>query len=150
MEKQQPVPSLLNLDIQLCFALYSAMLGMNKVYRKQLKSLGLTYPQYLVMLVLWQQDQLIVTDICQRLYLDTATLTPLLKRMEAQGLLQRQRSEKDERRVVVSLTEAGRALRAQAESVPHCVMQATHCSLDELVNLREQLVTLRARLFDNS
>ncbi len=147
MDTQQRPPSLLNLDIQLCFALYSAMLGMNKVYRKQLKALGLTYPQYLVMLVLWQQDQLIVTDICQRLYLDTATLTPLLKRMEAQGLVLRQRSEQDERRVVVSLTEAGRALREPAEAVPHCVMQATQCSVDELVGLREQLVQLRERLF---
>jgi len=84
-------PDLLRLDIQLCFAVYSTMLGFNKLYRKLLKDLGLTYPQYLVMLVLWEKDGQIVSEIGERLFLDSATLTPLLKRLEAQGLVVRQR-----------------------------------------------------------
>ncbi len=90
------------LDQQLCFALYSANLAMHKVYRKLLSQMDITYPQYLVMLVLWQQDSLTVSEICERLFLDSATLTPLLKRLENAGLINRQRSRQDERQVVVS------------------------------------------------
>ena len=94
----------LKLDQQLCFALYSAGLAMNKVYRKLLSQLGLTYPQYLVMLVLWERDQLTVSEIGGRLFLDSATLTPLLKRLQSAKLLDRVRSTEDERQVVISLT----------------------------------------------
>ena len=99
------------LDSQLCFALYSTSLAMNKVYRKLLGGLDLTYPQYLVMLVLWEGDGITVTDIGERLFLDSATLTPLLKRLEAAGLVSRTRAQADERQVIVALTRQGRELR---------------------------------------
>ena len=97
------------LDSQLCFALYSTSLAMNKVYRKLLRGLDLTYPQYLVMLVLWERDEITVTDIGERLFLDSATLTPLLKRLEAAGLVTRTRAQDDERQVIVTLTRQGRS-----------------------------------------
>jgi len=139
-------PSWLKLDLQVCFALYSAQLAMSKVYRKLLKELGLTYPQYLVMMVLWEQDRLSVSEIGERLFLDSATLTPLLKRLEGMGLVLRQRSRPDERHVEVTLTESGRALRQQAEKVPEAVLCASQCSPEELVQLRDELHGLRARL----
>jgi len=101
----------LRLDNQLCFALYSASLALNKLYRQLLAPLGITYPQYLVLMVLWEQDDITVSQIGERLFLDSATLTPLLKRMESAGLLLRQRSREDERQVVVTLTQAGRDFR---------------------------------------
>ena len=106
MKPARPSPSVASastpkLDVQLCFALYSAGLAMNKVYRKLLSQLGLTYPQYLVMLVLWERDQLTVSEIGERLFLDSATLTPLLKRLESAKLLNRLRSTEDERQVVI-------------------------------------------------
>ncbi|WP_303761893.1 MarR family winged helix-turn-helix transcriptional regulator [Alcanivorax jadensis] len=138
--------SWLKLDLQVCFALYSAQLAMSKVYRKLLKELGLTYPQYLVMMVLWEQDRLSVSEIGERLFLDSATLTPLLKRLEGMDLVLRQRSRPDERHVEVTLTESGRALRQQAEKVPEAVLCASQCSPEELVQLRDELHGLRARL----
>ena len=134
------------LDQQLCFALYSAGLAMNKVYRKLLAQLELTYPQYLVMLVLWERDRLTVSEIGERLFLDSATLTPLLKRLEVAGLLSRQRSAADERQVVISLTEQGRALKKRAGTVPAGVFCAAGCELDELLALKGQLTQLRERL----
>ena len=110
-------PGLL-LDDQICFALYSASLAMNKLYRRLLADLDLTYPQYLVMLVLWERDDLRVPDIGERLFLDSATLTPLLKRLEAAGLVTRTRDVDDERSVRVTLTAAGRAVRKHAKVVP--------------------------------
>lgn len=111
-------PSPLQLDGQLCFALYSASLAMNKLYRGLLAGLGLTYPQYLVMLVLWEADRERISDIGERLFLDSATLTPLLKRLEKAGLVTRTRAIDDERSVIVALTGAGRALRRRATAVP--------------------------------
>lgn len=140
--------SLLALDRQVCFALYSAQLAMSKVYRKLLKELDLTYPQYLVMLVLWEEDGQTVSGIGERLFLDSATLTPLLKRLETAGLLRRQRSQEDERQVEVVLTEQGQALRERAEAVPESVMCATQCSPEELERLRDDLHKLRQRLTD--
>ncbi|WP_342656502.1 MarR family transcriptional regulator [Pantoea sp. RSPAM1] len=134
------------LDQQLCFALYSANLAMHKVYRKLLTQMDITYPQYLVMLVLWQQDSLTVSEIGERLFLDSATLTPLLKRLENAGLLNRQRSRQDERQVVVSLTGAGRSLRQQAESIPDEIQCASDCSEDEMNSLKLQLNQLRDKL----
>jgi DNA-binding MarR family transcriptional regulator len=138
------------LDDQLCFALYSTGLAMNKVYRKLLRKLDLTYPQYLVMLVLWERDELTVSDIGARLFLDSATLTPLLKRLEAAGLVGRSRSAADERQVVVSLTDAGRKLAADAAGIQHEVLCATACSPDELGVIKRQLEGLRGKLADSA
>ena len=102
------------LDHQLCFALYSSSLVMTKLYKPVLSALGLTYPQYLVLLVLWEADGVSVIELGKRLFLDSGTLTPLLKRMEAAGWLTRLRAVDDQRRVIVSLTSAGRALRRKA------------------------------------
>lgn len=136
------------LDQQLCFALYSANLALHKVYRKLLNQLDLTYPQYLVMLVLWERDALTVSAIGERLFLDSATLTPLLKRMEAAGLLLRRRAAEDERQVIVALTDAGRALREKARTVPEAVMCATDCSVNEMLEIKQQLESLRGRLIN--
>ncbi|HET7062943.1 MAG TPA: MarR family transcriptional regulator [Rudaea sp.] len=143
-------PDLQRLDQQLCFAIYSTMLGLNKVYRPLLKDFGLTYPQYLVMLVLWEKDGQIVSEIGERLYLDSATLTPLLKRLEAQGLLSRRRAASDERQVVISLTAAGRDLKARARNVPLCVAAAVESSPTGIEELRTQLTRLRATLLKNA
>jgi len=136
----------LRLDQQLCFSLYAANLAMGKVYRKLLATLELTYPQYLVMLVLWERDELTVSDIGERLHLDSATLTPLLKRLQATGLLDRERSAEDERQVVISLTAEGRALKKRAGAVPEAVLCATGCAPDELHALKRDLDQLRTRL----
>lgn len=140
-----PATALL-LDNQLCFALYSASLAMNKLYKPLLETLDLTYPQYLVMLVLWESDGLTVSGIGERLFLDSGTLTPLLKRLEAAGLVERQRDSEDERRVIVRLTSAGRRLRQKAGDIPRCVLDATQCTIPELVQLTGQLQALRERL----
>jgi len=146
--RPNPKGSLL-LSEQLCFALYSTMLAMNKVYRKLLRKLGLTYPQYLVMLVLWERDALMVSEIGARLFLDSTTLTPLLKRLEASGLLARKRAASDERQVIITLTKQGRALKQQAEEVPGSVFCATECTPEELVTIRDHLLLLREKLFKN-
>jgi DNA-binding MarR family transcriptional regulator len=138
------------LDSQLCFALYSTSLAMMRVYRGLLPKLGLTYPQYLVMMVLWEQDQLTVSDIGERLFLDSATLTPLLKRMEAQGLVQRVRARADERQVIVSLTEQGQTLKGEAAALMPEILGATKCSVEEIASLRDQLVGLRKNLNDSA
>ncbi len=145
----KPSASLL-LSEQLCFALYSTMLGMNKVYRKLLRELGVTYPQYLVLLVLWERDALTVSEIGERLFLDSATLTPLLKRMETLGVLERARAKADERQVIVSLTSQGRELQQRAQAVPEGVFCATECTPDELASIRDHLFLLRERLFKNA
>ena len=138
--------SALLLDKQLCFALYSASLAMTKRYVPLLSTINLTYPQYLVMLVLWEQDGLTVTALGERLYLNSGTLTPLLKRMEASGLLVRARSQEDERSVLVSLTPEGKKLKVHAAAIPSCVAEVSHCSLSELMALSQQLKALRSRL----
>jgi DNA-binding MarR family transcriptional regulator len=136
----------LALDRQLCFAIYSTSLAMTKLYKPLLAPLGLTYPQYLVMLVLWQDDGLGVTQVGERLALDSGTLTPLLKRLEAMGLLQRLRDAADERRVRLQLTPAGRTLKQRALQVPRAVAAAAGCGLDEIAELTARLQALRARL----
>ncbi|CAN7654309.1 MarR family transcriptional regulator [Variovorax sp. LjRoot290] len=137
---------MLRLDNQLCFAVYSASLAMTKLYKPLLDKLKLTYPQYLVMLVLWERDGLMVSELGERLSLDSGTLTPLLKRLEANGLVARIRDVADERRVHVSLTAAGRKLKARAASVPACLMAASQCSVEELVALTQQIQQLRDRV----
>jgi MarR family transcriptional regulator, organic hydroperoxide resistance regulator len=139
-------PSWLALDAQLCFALYSASLAMTKLYKPLLEPLDLTYPQYLVMLVLWEEDGQPVSAIGERLTLDSGTLTPLLKRMEAAGLLQRLRDAADERRVLIQLTAAGRALKAKAEAVPKAILCASNCQIDEITQLTQRLKALREDL----
>ena len=136
----------MQLDRQLCFALYSTSLAMTKLYKRPLAALGLTYPQYLVLLVLWEHDALSVSELGVRLCLDSGTLTPLLKRMQAAGLLTRERAEFDERRVVVSLTDAGHALRAQGRGVPRQMGAATGFAASEVLALTQQLHHLRDRL----
>ena len=143
------VRAMQRLDHQLCFALYSSSLMMTKLYKPVLAPLGLTYPQYLVLLVLWETDHVMVSELGERLFLDSGTLTPLLKRMEAAGLLTRTRAVDDERRVIVGLTAAGRALRRKAEGVPVAVACATHCNLDELTSLTTRLQALRANVADH-
>ena len=139
----------LALDRQLCFAMYSASLAMTKVYKPLLAPLGLTYPQYLVMLVLWEGDGITVSQLGERLTLDSGTLTPLLKRLEALGFVQRLRDAADERRVLLHLTPAGRRLKARAVAVPQAVACATACDLSEVSALAQQLQRLRDRLIDS-
>ena len=146
-DKRKSAPQL---DAQLCFALYSTSLSMSKLYRKLLRKMGITYSQYLVLMVLWEQDQLTVSDIGERLVLDSATLTPLLKRMQAQGLVSRERAASDERQVIISLTPEGDALREQAVELPREVLRATESSVAELTAMKEELMTLRARLQKNA
>ena len=142
----QPSPPELLLDNQLCFALYSASLAMTKLYKPLLDALGLTYPQYLVMLALWERDGLTVSELGERLFLDSGTLTPLLKRLEAAGLLVRLRDVQDERRVRITLTGQGRALRDGAQPIPHCVLARTQCTPADIGALTAQLHALRDRL----
>ena len=141
-----PQADWLALDHQLCFALYSASLAMTKAYKPLLAPLGLTYPQYLVMLVLWEGDGVTVSQVGERLSLDSGTLTPLLKRLQALGLLQRLRDAVDERRVLLQLTPAGRALRARALAVPQAIACATTCDLQQIGQLASQLKQLRQQL----
>lgn len=144
-----PGSSWLLLDSQMCFALYSASLTMTKIYKPLLARFDLTYPQYLVLLVLWEQDQRSVSELGERLYLDSGTLTPLLKRLEALDYVSRQRDSEDERRVIVSLTPGGKSLRKKTLTVPQNVSCATQCSLPELMALTGQLVKLRKALSSN-
>lgn len=140
---------MLRLDAQLCFAVYSAEHAFTRAYRPLLKALGLTYPQYLIMLTLWETDDLTVKGLGERLMLDSGTLTPLLKRLEAAGLVSRTRSAADERRVHVTLTAEGRALReAAAQTVPGELSCAIGGSQPESDALRQRLVALRDRLND--
>ncbi|BDT92250.1 MULTISPECIES: MarR family winged helix-turn-helix transcriptional regulator [Nocardia] len=129
----------LTLDEQLCFPLYAASRAMTAVYRPKLERLGLTYPQYLVMLALWERDERSVGDVCQALDLDSGTLSPLLKRLEAAGLLERRRSAADERRVDIRLTDRGRALRAEAGDIPAQMAEASGLSMDDVTALRDIL-----------
>jgi MarR family transcriptional regulator, organic hydroperoxide resistance regulator len=137
---------LLRLDNQVCFAVYSAAHAFNRVYKPLLDRLGLTYPQYLVMLVLWERDGVPLKDIGERLFLDSGTLTPLLKRLEAAGLLKRNRSSEDERQVKIALTAQGQALKEKARSVPLSILDASSCSVAELSDVKNEIVALRDRL----
>jgi DNA-binding MarR family transcriptional regulator len=141
-----PARDLLHLDQQVCFALYSANLALARAYRGLLAELGLTYPQYLVMLVLWEQEGQTVSAIGQKLFLDSATLTPLLKRLQAAGLVTRTRATGDERQVEIGLTEAGRALRGRASAVPQALSCALACPPEALLQLKSQLEDLRDHL----
>ena len=140
----------LKLDHQLCFALYSASLAMTKFYKPLLDPLGLTYPQYLVMLVLWEADGITVSQLGERVALDSGTLTPLLKRLEASDLVRRLRDTADERRVLLQLTPVGRALKSRAMAVPESMACASGCALDELAALTARLKALRGHITDST
>jgi DNA-binding MarR family transcriptional regulator len=135
----------LHLDQQLCFALYAASRAVTRAYGPLLEPLGVTYPQYLALLVLWEEDGVPVKRLGERLYLDSATLTPLLKRLEQQGLVSRARDSEDERVVRIKLTAAGRALRAKARKVPQALACRAGCEPGDSEAL-ERLMRLRAEL----
>lgn len=141
-----PPNAMLQLDNQLCFALYSTSLAMTKLYKPLLDELGLTYPQYLAMLVLWERDGLMVSELGAKLFLDSGTLTPLLKRLEASGYISRLRDVNDERRVHISLTSSGHKLKSRAAKVPGCILSASQCAVPELMALTSQVQALRQRL----
>ena len=144
--KRQPTPDKLLLDQQLCFALYAASRSVTGLYRPLLEPLGLTYPQYLVMLVLWEQDGLTVRELGQRLQLDSGTLTPLLKRLQSAGLITRQRRQQDEREVDIRLTDAGLALRDKASGIPECLAQCMQLPFEQMQSLRDELKRLTRQI----
>jgi DNA-binding MarR family transcriptional regulator len=148
--KQPPTNDVPQLDDQLCFALYSTSLAMNKLYRKLLQKLGITYSQYLVLMVLWEQDAQTVSSIGDRLLLDSATLTPLLKRMEQADLVTRVRAASDERQVIISLTPNGSAMRKEAATFAPQLLCASGCELQDVVKLKQQLDALRESLTKNT
>ncbi|MER5443700.1 MarR family transcriptional regulator [Streptomyces sp. NPDC002790] len=133
----------LRLDRQICFSLNAASRAFGGIYRVLLKDLGLTYPQYLVMLVLWEaapeEGPLPVKRLGERLRLDSGTLSPLLKRLEANGLVRRERSATDERSVTIALTDSGAALKTRASEVPRKIAAATGFDLHEIADLRSRL-----------
>ena len=136
----------MTLDDQLCFAIYSANHAIARMYRPLLDPMGITYPQYLVLLALWERDGRRVRELGADLMLDSNTLTPLLKRMQAADLVERTRNPEDERSVLISLTEKGKALKVQAEDMSPCVVKAMGDDMQELAELRDRLHRLRARL----
>lgn len=141
-----PASTAILLDEQLCFALYAASLAMTKVYRPLLAQIGLTYPQYVVLLALWECDGLTIGELGQRVALDSGTLTPLLKRMQVQGLVERTRSAADERQVLITLTRPGIELSEQAAGIHDQVACATACSSRKRQSLTQTLHTLRDAL----
>ena len=132
----------LKLDNQLCFRLYTASRLMTQAYYPLLKALGISYPQYLVLMILWEKDRQPVNDIAKRLLLETNTVTPLLQRMEKEGLVSRQKDSEDSRKVIVSLTDKGREMEAEAAEVPHCITGRLNCS----ESLMEQLPSIATSL----
>jgi DNA-binding MarR family transcriptional regulator len=131
------------LDDFLCFAVYSLGHAFNKLYQPLLKRLDLTYPQYVTMVALWEQDDVTVSQLGERLHLDSGTLTPLLKRLEAAGLISRARDKEDERQVRIRLTKTGAALKDKARAVPEAVLCATGRTGAELRRLKDDLLQLR-------
>ena len=136
----------LRLEKQLCFAIYSASLAMTRHYKPLLDPLGLTYPQYLVMLVLWAQEPVTVNELGKQVQLDSGTLTPLLKRLEASGLIVRQRDTVDERKVRISLTQAGQQLKVKAQTVPQTIACEVGLARQDIEDLRDTLHALGQRL----
>ncbi|WP_244489071.1 MarR family winged helix-turn-helix transcriptional regulator [Devosia sp. Root685] len=134
------------IDQMLCFAVYSAGHAFTRFYKPRLDALELTYPQYLAFLVLWEKDDITVKALGERLFLDSGTITPLIKRLEARGLVGRHRDEEDERQVRIRLTEEGRALKDKALSIPLAVIEGAGQSLEATETMRRELVALRQRL----
>ncbi|MBB3945093.1 DNA-binding MarR family transcriptional regulator [Rhizobium skierniewicense] len=138
--------SLLRLDLQICFALYGASHAFNRAYKPLLEPLGLTYPQYLVMMALWEKETATVKTLGEMLGLDSGTLSPLLKRLEHAGLITRKRGTVDERQVMIALTGEGAELKTKATDVMRSIGEATGCTLDELGQLRDRLNALKESL----
>ncbi|HHP0321553.1 MarR family transcriptional regulator [Acinetobacter baumannii] len=136
----------LKLENQLCFLIYSTNLALNQLYRKLLTPLGITYPQYLVMLVLWEEDEITVSEIGSKLFLESSTLTPILKKLEALQLLNRTRSKEDERQVIITLSEKGKKLKEQAVNIPTHILEASSCDTATLLGLKDQLTQLRTNI----
>jgi MarR family transcriptional regulator, organic hydroperoxide resistance regulator len=136
----------LDLEIFLCFAIYSANHAFNRVYQPLLEGLGLTYPQYIAMVLLWERDGQTVGELGQRLFLESNTVTPLLKRLETLGYVKRRRDPDDERQVRIHLTEAGRKLRQRAASVPRCILDASGLDITQAGRLLEEISALRKAL----
>jgi DNA-binding MarR family transcriptional regulator len=137
---------LLKLDNQLCFTIYACSREISRLYRPLLDELGITYPQYLVLLVLWEKQASTVKELGEQLYLDSGTLTPMLKRMEAAGLIIRQRSSEDERKVVIQLTEEGHSLRKKAACIPKFLLTQSEISKEEFARLLNQFKKLLERV----
>ena len=137
----------LRLEDQLCFALYSASRAVSSAYRPLLDELNLTYPQYLVLLVLWEDEACSIGQLGDRLHLDSGTLSPLIKRLEAAGLVRRQRSNADERRVDVTLTAEGRALEDRAACIPERLLGSTDADPAQLAALRDALILITAEVY---
>ncbi|SFZ86148.1 DNA-binding transcriptional regulator, MarR family [Devosia enhydra] len=135
-----------SVDQMLCFAVYAAGHAFTRFYKPRLDALELTYPQYLAMLVLWESDDITVKALGARLFLDSGTITPLLKRLEARGLVLRQRDSVDERQVRIRLTPEGRAMRDRALAIPLAVAKGTGLTLEGGEALRRELLALRERL----
>ncbi len=131
---------------QLCFALYATSHAISRRYKPLLTPLGLTYPQYICMMVLWETDDLTVSALGAELLLDSGTLTPLLKRLERAQLLRRERDPDDERQVRIKLTQAGTALKASAAAITDAIICATGRSIEEIVGLRDNLTAIRRHL----
>jgi len=129
----------LKLENQLCFAVYAFSREINKIYRPYLEPLGLTYTQYLVMLVLWEQDGISLKELGRKLKLDSGTLTPLLKKLENDGKIDRTRDKRDERNLIIYLSKQGRELMGQAENVPNNIACSLPLDIEEIVSLRDQL-----------
>lgn len=140
----------LKLDNQLCFALYAATHSLTRAYRSALESSGITYTQYLVMLVLWEKNNISVSKIAKRLELDSATLTPMLRRLETAGLINRKRSIDDERLVEISLTEAGNLLQGEVAQIQHSIASKTELSIEEFNHLKDALHQLAATISGNN
>ena len=138
--------SKLPLDSQLCFSLYAATIAINRTYKPMLDKLGLTYPQYLVLSTLWEQDGLTVTAIADRLYLDPSMITPLVKRLEVAGFLTRRRNPKDERQVIVSLAPKGRSLNERTSCLTDTLLERSGQTPEQLVRLNKQVQKLRDAL----
>jgi MarR family transcriptional regulator, organic hydroperoxide resistance regulator len=136
----------LKLENQICFKIYSAEREITKLYRKLLEELDVTYPQYLVMLVLWEEKSVTVKELGQKLFLDSGTLSPMLKRMEGNGLIERRRSLEDERTVIISLTKKGEDLKGKAQCIPTKLLENLSLDLVELNNLNQTLSTILNRI----
>jgi len=139
----------LGLDDQFCFAVYSTAHALNRAYKPLLDRLGVTYPQYLVLLALWGEDGRSVGSLGDQLMLESSTLTPLLKRMETAGLLSRERNPADERQVTIRLTAKGRKLREKAKAVPKSILAAARCDARELGQLRERVKSVRDAILES-
>ncbi len=134
--------STLKLENRICFLLYAASREVIKSYKPYLDDMGLTYTQYITMIVMWEEKSITVKELGKRLYLDSGTLTPLLKKMEAKGLLTRKRSFEDERNLIVTVTEEGERLKEMADGVPEKILAGSEISLEEAVTLRALLLKI--------